>query len=143
MTLSIRIPSASITADRETTPTYEETSPGRWEVRLGHESRVITMPVRGDYIAWIGFQSHHWCLSSAVRACVEDIEYRLSVAAADQRAHDEAIASLMRMTPAQRARLIASLETERDGLDFADSEMDVAARKASIDRKIVRLREAV
>jgi hypothetical protein len=119
---------------------YIETSPGRWEVRLGHESRVITMPVPGKYIAWIGHQSPHWCLSSAVRACIEDIEYRLFLAAEEQRKHDEQIASLMQMTPAQRDRAIARLEAERDLLDYADSEMDVPSRKARIDRQIAGLR---
>jgi hypothetical protein len=119
---------------------YVETSPGRWEVRLGHETRVITRPAAGKYIAWIGHQSPHWCLSNAVRACVEDIEYRLFLAAEDQRKHDEQIASLMQMTPAQRERAIARLEAERDRLDYSPSHMDVPARKARIDRQIAGLR---
>jgi len=119
---------------------YIETSPGRWEVRLGHETRVITMPVHGKYIAWVGHQSEHWCLSRAVQACTDDIEYRLFLAAEDQRKHDEQIASLMQMTPAAKNRAIARLEAERDLLDYADSEMDTVTRKARIDRQIAGLR---
>jgi hypothetical protein len=134
--MSIILPFAAATE-----ASFVETSPGYWTVSLGHESRVITRPAPGKYIAWIGHQSVHWCFSRALKACTDDIEYRLFEAAEAQRLHDEAIASLMRMTPAQRNRLISNLETERDGLDYSESHVDAVARKASIDRKIVRLRE--
>ncbi len=51
-------------------------------------------------------------------------------------AHDEAIASLMRMTPAAKDRLIARLVDERDMLQFADH-----GRVARLDRQIASLLE--
>lgn len=121
--------------------TWVETRPNYWTMTLGHETRAITQDGPSSFIAWIGFQSRHWCFARALKACVDDIEYRLFEAAEAQRAHDEAIASLMRMTPAAKARLIASLEAERDGLDYSDSEVNVTARKAQFDRQIATLRQ--
>ena len=103
-------------------------------------NRRITKAAKG-FIAWIGFMSQHWNFNGALIACADDVRNRRQMETELEIAHQEALASLMRMTPAQRERLIANLETERDGLDYADSEVDVVARKASIDRKIVRLRE--
>jgi hypothetical protein len=120
--------------------TFEETSPGYFTVSLGHESRAITKEGPASYIAWTGSQDRHWCFAKALKACVEDIEFRLSEAAMAQAAHDEAIASLMQMTPAAKARLIAKLEQERDWLDYSPSGVDVVARKAEKDRQISTLR---
>lgn len=123
--------------------TWVETRPGYWTMTLGHESRAISQDGPGCFIAWIGFQSRHWCFARALKACVEDIEYRLFEAAEAQRAHDEAIASLMLMTPAAKARLIASLEAERDMLDYAPTGVDVVARKAVFDKQIATLRSPI
>jgi hypothetical protein len=82
----------------------------------------------------------HWCFARALKACVDDIEYRQFEAARAQQEHDEAIASLMRMTGAEKARLIAKLEQERDWLDHSGSHVDVVARKAQFDRQIATLR---
>ena len=120
--------------------TWEETSDGQWDVRVGHESRCITKDGPASYIAWIGCQSRHWCFAKALKACVDDMEYRLAEAALAQAAHDEAIASLMRMTGAEKARLVAKLEQERDWLDYSGSEVNVTARKAVFEKQIATLR---
>ncbi|MER9937456.1 hypothetical protein [Mesorhizobium sp. M0088] len=124
-----------------TTPaaTWEETRENYWTVTLGHESRAISKDGT-NFIAWIGHRATHWCFSRALKACVEDIEYRLAEAAMAQAAHDEAIASLMRMTAAEKARLIETIEAERAALDYAPGRMDVVARKAEKDRQIATLR---
>lgn len=119
---------------------WVETHPGHFTVTHAGETRAISKDGT-EFIAWIGHQSRQWCFARALKACVEDIEYRQFEAIEAARAHEEAIASLMRMTPAAKARLIASLEAERDGLDYADSEMDIVARKARIERRIANLRE--
>jgi hypothetical protein len=47
----------------------------------------------------------------------------------------------MRMTPAEKARLIVQkLTVERDMLDYAPSGVDVVARKAQFDKQIATLR---
>lgn len=120
--------------------TFEETREGYWTVTLGHESRAITKEGPASYIAWIGHRDVHWCFAKALKACVDDIEFRLSEAALAQAAHDEAIASLMQMTSAEKVRLIETLQAERDHLDFAPGRMDVVARKAEKDRQIATLR---
>jgi hypothetical protein len=119
---------------------FVETHPGYWTVTLGHEQRTITKEGPSSYIAWLGAQDRHWCFAKALKACVEDIEYRLAEAAMAQAAHDEAIASLMRMTPRQKTELIAKLTVERDMLDWSDAHVDVVARKAVFDRQIATLR---
>jgi hypothetical protein len=123
-----------------TEATWEETRKGYWTVTLGHESRAISQESPSCFIAWIGHQSKHWCFARALKACVDDIEFRKFEAAEAQRAHDEAIASLMRMTPAQRDRAIARLTEERDLLEYAGAEVDLVARRARLDRQISRLR---
>lgn len=143
MTLIARFPSsetAPLSQEVRPAATWVETNPGHWTVTLGHESRAISHPSPGVFIAWIGHQDRHWCFARALRACVEDIEYRLFKAARVQQEHEEGIAALMRMTVAERSRFIASLEAERDLLDYADSEVNVTARKAQFDRQISTLR---
>lgn len=119
---------------------FIETNPGYWTVNVGEDSRSITQ-VGSSFIAWVGCQSKHWCFSKALTACVEDIEYRRFEHERAQAEHDEAIAALIRMTPAEKSRLIDKLTAERDWLDFSDSEVDVVARKAKFDRQISTLRE--
>lgn len=119
--------------------TWEQTSPGNFTVTLGHQSRAISQD-GSNFIAWIGHRNVNWCFARALKACVDDMEYRLAEAAMAQAAHDEAIASLMRMTGAEKARLIAKLEQERDWLDYSPSGVDVVARKAEKDRQIATLR---
>ncbi|MER9355513.1 hypothetical protein NKI61_19785 [Mesorhizobium sp. M0514] len=119
--------------------TWEETRENYWTVTLGHESRAISKDGT-NFIAWIGHRDTHWCFSRALKACVDDIECRLAEAALAQAEHDEAIASLMQMTGAEKARLIAKLEQERDWLDHSGSHVDVVARKAEKDRQISTLR---
>jgi hypothetical protein len=128
-------PASTFSADA----TWTETHEGHWTVTLGDESRAISKD-GSNFIAWIGHRSSHWCFARALKACVDDIEYRLAEAALAQAAHDEAIASLMRMTGAEKARLIAKLEQERDWLDHSDAHVDVVARKAQFDRQIATLR---
>ncbi len=118
-----------------TNATWIETSPNYFTVTLGHETRAITKEAPGSYIAWIGHQSRHWCFARALKACVDDIEYRLNEAALAQAAHDEAMGSLMRMTPAQRERLIARLTEEREMHEFTDH-----GRAKRLERQIERLR---
>ena len=124
-----------------TTPaaTWEQTSPGNFTVTIGHESRAISQD-GSSFIAWIGHRNVNWCFQRALKACVDDMEYRLAEAAMAQAAHDEAIASLMRMSGAEKARLIAKLKQERDWLDYSPSGVDVVARKAEKDRQIATLR---
>ncbi|MCA0032709.1 hypothetical protein [Mesorhizobium sp. B263B2A] len=124
----------------EPAASFVETSRGYFTVTLGHETRAITKEGPASYIAWIGSQDRHWCFAKALKACVEDIEFRLSEAALAQAAHDEAIASLMQMTSAEKVRLIAKLEAERDWLDWSGSEVNVTARKAQFDKQISTLR---
>lgn len=119
---------------------FVETRPGYWTVSVGHESRAITKEGPASYIAWTGSQDRHWCFAKALKACVDDIEYRLEEAALAQAAHDEAIASLMQMTSEEKVRLIETLQVERDALDYAPGRMDVVARKAEKDRQIATLR---
>jgi hypothetical protein len=107
---------------------------------LGHESRAITKEGPASFIAWIGHRDVHWCFSRALAACVDDMEFRLAEAALAQAAHDEAIASLMRMTPAEKARLIETLQVERAALDYAPSGVDVMALKVQKDMQIASLR---
>lgn len=121
---------------------FTETHPGNWTVTVGgdeNDSRAISRDGSG-FIAWIGHQSRHWSFQGALDACAEDIRYRQFEALRCQLEHEEAIASLMRMTPAQKSRLIAKLEAERDWLDWSDSEVDVLARKAGFDKQIATLR---
>lgn len=114
-----------------------------WEVWTdGNRDTIRTITRQGsEFIAWLGFQDRHWCFARALRACAEDIRYRREEEMALVAAHQEAIASLMKMTPAQKERLIAKLEQERDGLNYADTHVDAVARKAMLDRQIDRLRE--
>lgn len=127
---------ANITTD----VSFVETRPGYWTITLGHEQRAITKEGPARYIAWIGHRDTHWCFAKALKACVDDIEYRLAEAALAQRAQDEAIASLMQMTSAEKVRLIETIQAERDALDYAPGRMDVVARKAEKDRQIATLR---
>ncbi len=120
--------------------TWEQTHEGHWTVTIGHQSRAISQD-GSNFIAWIGHRDVNWCFARALKACVDDMEYRLAEAAMAQAAHDEAIAALMRMTPAAKARLILTLESERDYLELhAGSEVDVVARKAQFDKQIATLR---
>ena len=125
----------------ESDVSWVETNPGYWTVTLGggDDSRAITQDGSG-FIAWVGTQERHWCFSKALKACVENIQFHRDVDAEAQLAQDAAIASLMRMTPGEKARLIETLEVERAALDFAPGRMDVVARKTEKDRQIASLR---
>lgn len=121
---------------------FTETHPGYWTVTLGgreEDSRAISKD-GFHYIAWIGHASKHWCFSKALKACADDIQWRRDMVVEEQLAHDAAIASLMRMTPAEKERLVDSLGRERDLLDYSDAHVDVAVRKARFDRQIASLR---
>jgi hypothetical protein len=102
--------------------------------------RRITKAAKG-FIAWIGFMHQCWSFNGALIACADHVRMLRQMQAEADARNEAGVRSLIEMTTAQRARAIANLETERDGFDYADSEVDAVARKASIDRKIVRLRE--
>lgn len=120
---------------------FTETHPGHWTVSLGGRDDTRAISKDGfHFIAWIGHASKHWCFSNALKACAENIQQHRDMVVEAQLAHDAAIASLMRMTPAEKARLIETLQAERDHLDFAPGRMDVVARKAEKDRQIASLR---
>ena len=122
---------------------FRQVGEDSWEVWTdGNRDTTRSITKQGsEFVAWVGFMDRHWCFARALRACAEDIRYRREEEAEIVRQHEEAIASLMKMTPAQRERLIAKLETERDGLDYAESCVDVVTRKATLNRQIDRLRE--
>lgn len=126
----------------ESDVSWVETNPGYWTVTLGgreEDSRSITQDGSG-FIAWVGSQERHWCFSKALKACADNIQFHRDLAVEAQLAHDAAIASLMRMTPAEKARLIDKLEAERDRLDYAPSGVNVVALKAFKDKQIATLR---
>jgi hypothetical protein len=121
---------------------WEQAGDDQWTVWTdGDRTSTRTITKQGGwFVAWVGFMDRHWCFARALRACADDIRYRREEEAIALAAHEEAIASLMRMTPAQRERLIAKLETERDGLDYAEAHVDVVTRTAMLNRQIERLR---
>lgn len=134
---------AHLTRHLEPEVSFVETRPGHWTVTLGgreEDSRAISKEGPASYTAWIGHASKHWCFSRALKACADDIQWHRDMVVETQLAHDAAIASLMRMTPAEKARLIDSLGRERDLLDYSDAHVDVAVRKARFDRQIASLR---
>lgn len=121
---------------------FVETAPGQWTVTVdGIDERTITQDERG-FVAWIGCQDRHWCFARALDACVEHSRYHRQVAEETAARREQAIAALMAMTPAQKSRAIERLQTERDLLDYADSEVNTVARKDEIDRRIASLRGA-
>lgn len=103
-------------------------------------NRRITKAAKG-FIAWIGHMHQCWNFNGALIACADHVRMLRQMQAEADARNEAGVRSLIEMTPAQRARAIANLETERDCLDYAESHVDAVARKASIDRKIVRLRE--
>ena len=122
---------------------WTETHDGYWTVVVDGDAvntRAITK-AGSSFIAWIGHQDRHWCFERALKACAANVRLQCAMADEAERAREEAIASLMRMTPEQKARAIDRLEAERDALDYSDAHVDVVARKAIIDTKINRLRQ--
>jgi len=122
---------------------FYENGPRQWTVVIdGKDERTITQDERG-FIAWIGFQDRHWSFSRATKACAEHARFHRAECERVEQECEAAIASLMSMTDAQRERLIGRLEIERDNLDYADSGVNVTARKAIIDRQIASIRKVV
>lgn len=108
--------------------TTVETHEGYWTVIVDgdeHDTRAVTKQGT-EFIAWIGSMDRHWCFQRAVNACVEDIRYHRFLAAEAIRAQDEALASLMMMTPAQRERAYGILWRDNSR---QSPEKSIAARK--------------
>lgn len=122
---------------------FYESGPRQWTVIIdGKDERTITQDERG-FIAWLGFQDRNWSFSRAMKACADHARFHRAECERVEQENQAAIASLMSMTDAQRERLIGHLEAERDNLDYADSGVNVTARKAVIDRQIASIRKAV
>jgi hypothetical protein len=134
---------AIITIDASDGIAFHEADPGYWIVTIDgdeQDTRTITRDGSG-FIAWLGFQSRHWSFGKALKACADDARYRRARYEDQRHANDEAAASVMRMTPEQKARVIETLEERSARLEYAPAHIDIAARRAEIARKIAFLRE--
>lgn len=118
---------------------WTDAGENRWTVTVdGTDSRTITKDGT-TFIAWIGVQERCWSFQRALRACAEHVRYCREMEAEATAKREQAIASLMSMTPAQKRHAVENLQRERESLEYADAHVDVAARRASIDKQIAAL----
>lgn len=120
--------------------TFEETSPGRWAVTIdGEDTRTITQ----DGSVFIACLGRYWSFERALQACAERVRFDRRYYAERKREYDAAVASIMEMTPEQKARAIAQLEERRERLEYSSgAHVDIAAKRAELDRQIESLRAA-
>lgn len=122
---------------------FQETDVDTWTVTIdGIDTRSITRDGRA-FVAWIGCRDAHMSFQAALNACADHARYHRALCEDALKADAQARALLSAMSPEDRESRIESLGIERDMLDYADSHVDVVARKAALDRQIAAIRRAV